>query len=91
MKIEQTCRLAGTGGGDCVYGAVRDVTSNDANGRRAATLCLRQTALTADRCFGAIGTILGGLATTREGRRALCDGVTPRAHREACFAGAGAL
>jgi mono/diheme cytochrome c family protein len=91
VRIEQICRLAGAESGDCVYGAVRDVTSNDANGRRAAKLCLRQTALTADHCFSAMGTILGGLATTREGRRALCDGVTPRAHRQACFAGAGAL
>jgi len=90
-QIERLCRLAGRQSDECMYGAVRDVTANDANGARAARLCGHQTALSADRCFSAIGSILGGLATTPEGRRALCAAVTPRPHRQACYGGAGAL
>jgi hypothetical protein len=57
---------------------------------RAAKLCLHQVELAPDRCFSAVGTILGGLATTREGRRSLCAGVSPQAYRQACYDGAGA-
>ena len=89
-QIERLCRLARPNGDECMYGAVRDVTSNDANGVRAAKLCLHQVELAADRCFSAVGTILGGLATTREGRRSLCAGVSPQAYRQACYDGAGA-
>jgi mono/diheme cytochrome c family protein len=91
IQIARICRLAGAQGDECMYGAVRDVTANDAGGARAAKLCVRQTSLSPDRCFGAIGTILGGLAKTREGRRSLCAGVSPQAYRRACYGGAGAL
>jgi hypothetical protein len=88
--IAQLCRLARPNSDECMYGAVRDVTSNDANGVRAAKLCLHQEELSADRCFAAIGTILGGLSTTPEGRRSLCADVSPQAYRQACYDGAGA-
>jgi mono/diheme cytochrome c family protein len=91
VRIAQLCGLAGSGSADCIYGAVRDVAANDANGVRAAKVCLQHTALSPYRCFAAVGSILGGLSTTRAGRRSLCAAVTPPAHRQACFNGAGAL
>jgi len=89
-QIERLCRLAGAEADQCLYGAVRDVTSNDPGGARAAKLCTHRTALGSARCSGAIGSILGGLATTRAGRRGLSAGVAPPRFRRACFDGAGA-
>jgi hypothetical protein len=91
VQIAQLCSLAATSSAECLYGAVRDLTANDAGGARAAKLCALHTSLSPARCFSAIGSILGGLATTREARRLLCRGVTPVPFRRSCFEGAAAL
>jgi mono/diheme cytochrome c family protein len=87
-RITLLCRSARSYADECLYGAVRDVTSNDANGRRAGRLCGLRTALDARRCFEGIGSILGGLANSRDGRRALCDESVPLGRRPACYRGA---
>jgi hypothetical protein len=90
-RIATLCRAAGRYANECLYGAVRDVVSNDAGGARAAKLCALRTALSAERCYSGIGTILGGLAVTKSARRALCDGSVPPRYRTACYGGAAAL
>jgi mono/diheme cytochrome c family protein len=89
-RIAAICRAAGRYANECDYGAVRDVASNDAGGARAAKLCVLRTALSAERCYSAIGSILGGLAVTAPARRALCDASTPPRYRRACYGGAAA-
>jgi cytochrome c553 len=90
-RISVLCAFAASSSDECLYGAVRDMTANDANGKRASTLCLMRIALGRGRCFEAIGSILGGLARERDGRRVLCDKSAPRAYRNACYRGAAAL
>jgi cytochrome c553 len=89
-KILDICGLAGDMNRECVYGAARDIVSNDAHPRRAKVLCDSAAAPLRPRCFEGIGTILGGMHTYREGRRAACLAVTRR-YAHPCFRGAVAL
>ena len=73
---------------ECVYGAVRDMTSNYAGGREASELCKRAHAAQRPRCFEGIGTILGELYTTPEESRAACGEITRRYVAD-CRRGAG--
>jgi cytochrome c553 len=88
-KIVATCRLAGTMERECIYGGSRDLTSNDAGPARATQMCLLAPAPTRSYCFYGIGTILGGFANDRAGRRARCDAV-PASYRRDCYRGARA-
>ncbi|MBA2461060.1 MAG: hypothetical protein H0V45_04725 [Actinobacteria bacterium] len=88
-RIIRLCALAGHGRADCVYGAARDVTANDAGGDRAAKLCRRVLAGERSRCFNGIGTIIGTLEVSIAGRRAACARFGERDAR-ACLRGAGA-
>jgi cytochrome c553 len=90
-QIVELCALAKRFADECLYGAVRDVASNDAAGTRASKLCLMHVALGPGRCFEAVGSILGGLANSRTGRRQLCDASAAPAYRTACYRGAAAL
>jgi cytochrome c553 len=87
-KILQICALAGTMERECVYGAARDITSNDAGGRRAARLCRNAAQHLRAYCFNGVGTILGGFSQYAEGRRAECVKVTKIYLRD-CLRGAG--
>jgi hypothetical protein len=89
-KILEICGLAGDMTGECIYGAARDVTSNDASPRRSKGLCERAAAQFRAYCFEGIGTILGGMHAFRDGRRKACREVTTRYFR-ACARGAVAL
>jgi hypothetical protein len=89
-KILEICALAGDMTGECIYGAARDVTSNDASPRRSKGLCERAAEQFRAYCFEGIGTILGGMHAFREGRRKACREVTTRYFR-ACARGAVAL
>jgi hypothetical protein len=75
--------------GECLYGAARDMTSNYANGERAAELCALAERPHRERCYFGIGTIIGSLEPTQAGRRAACAEVG-RAYAAACRRGAGA-
>jgi hypothetical protein len=75
---------------ECIYGAARDITSNDASPRRAKVLCESAAQRFRDYCFEGIGTIIGGFHAYREGRRAACRGVTTRYFQD-CARGAVAL
>jgi len=86
-KILDVCGLAGGMARECIYGAARDVTSNDASPRRAKGLCELAAVNVRAYCFEGIGTILGGMHADRAGRRAACKAVTTR-YFEACARGA---
>ena len=89
-KIVSICRVAGDMERECIYGAARDLTSNDANGRRAARMCQLAPASTRPDCFNGIGTILGGFKADSAGRREECGKVTPRRYLRDCYRGARA-
>jgi mono/diheme cytochrome c family protein len=88
-RIAGICRLAGSGEGDCLYGAARDITSNYADPRRAGELCSGARTRHRERCFLGIGTIIGSLEATDAARRAACRKVGAR-YAKACARGAGA-
>ncbi len=88
-RIVSICRVAGDMERECVYGAARDLTSNDANGIRAARMCSLAPAATRSYCFYGVGTILGGFKTSSEARRAECARLTRR-YLGDCARGAGA-
>jgi hypothetical protein len=75
---------------ECVYGAARDLTSQDSGPKRAAVLCREAAASVRELCFSGIGTILGGLYATEAEKRRACAAVSqlpgPKA---ACRSGAG--
>lgn len=87
-KILPLCRLAGANESDCIYGAARDIANNDADGRRAARFCDQVKASARAHCFEGVGTILGGLHTYAEERRAACAALTKRFLAD-CARGAG--
>jgi hypothetical protein len=66
------------GRSDCVYGAVRDIASNDAGGKRGRAYCAAVPEAYRGRCYNGLGTILVDL-----GRSAECSEV-PAAYRPHC-------
>jgi hypothetical protein len=89
-KILGICAQSGDMETECVYGAGRDLTSNDGGSQRSKVLCARASAPLEDYCFEGIGTILGGLYATVKEREASCVAVSPEpAPRAACRRGAG--
>jgi hypothetical protein len=89
-RILELCGLAGDMARECIYGAARDITSNDASPRRAKTLCDSAAARFRAYCFEGIGTIVGGFHVYRDARRAACREITRRYFRD-CARGAAAL
>jgi hypothetical protein len=87
-EIVRLCRLGGHWEDDCVYGAARDITSNDAGAERARVLCERAATSLKPTCFNGIGTILRGLSANEEEVRAACAAATTR-HLTSCLRGAG--
>lgn len=75
-QILGICALAGKLARECVYGAARDIVSNDAGPKRAIPLCEGAPAAARAYCYEGIGTILGGLHAYRDERRAACRAVT---------------
>jgi hypothetical protein len=89
-KILELCALGKDMTRECIYGAARDITSNDASPRRAKVLCESAAQQYRAYCFEGIGTIIGGFHAYREGRCAACREVTTRYFRD-CARGAVAL
>ena len=87
-EIVRLCDLAGRWETDCIYGAARDITSNDAGAERARHLCERADTALKDVCYDGIGTILRGLSASEEDVRAACAAATTR-YLAACLRGAG--
>jgi hypothetical protein len=87
--ILEHCAVAGNMEGDCIYGAARDIVSNDAGAAAASRFCALAPGGYRPRCFEGIGTILGNLYPSGEDRRKACAGVT-RTFYAACVRGARA-
>jgi hypothetical protein len=88
-EIVPLCRLAGRWESDCIYGAARDITSNDANASRSRELCEAADAPPLkDVCYDGIGTILRGLSASEDDVRAACAEATTR-YLASCLRGAG--
>jgi hypothetical protein len=90
-RPEQTlrhCLEAGNMAGECIYGAARDYANNFAGGREAARLCNLAPERYRDRCYEAIGTILGALNRFGPQRRAACAAVSPPRYLADCLRGA---
>ncbi len=89
-QILEICAKGGDMETECVYGAARDLTSNDGGSQRSKTLCAAAEQALQDYCFQGIGTILGGLYATSAERRSSCVLVSPSAAAQsACRVGAG--
>jgi cytochrome c553 len=86
-KVLTICRAAGSMERECIYGAARDITSNDAGASRSTHFCSTALQTTRSYCFYGIGTILGGLTNTPAARRATCD-IVPTRYRRNCYHGA---
>jgi hypothetical protein len=87
-EIVPLCELAGRWEVDCIYGAARDITSNDAGARRARVLCNRAEESLRPTCFNGIGTIVSGLSAREDEVRAACAAATTR-YLTDCLRGAG--
>ncbi len=86
-QILKICGYSGKLARECIYGAARDIVSNDAGPDRAVPLCEGSPAPSRAYCYEGIGTILGGLHAYRDERRAACRAVTKQ-YFAACTRGA---
>ena len=82
------CSLAGSGEGECLYGASRDYANNYAGGKQAAQLCNLSPLRYRGYCFEGVGTILGAINRLGPDRKAACNEVTPKRYRADCYRGA---
>jgi hypothetical protein len=87
-KIVRLCRLAERWQKECIYGAARDMTANDAGARRSPALCSAAPLEMRSRCFNGIGTILDGLNADEAETRADCAAAT-KLYVKSCLHGAG--
>lgn len=74
---------------DCTWGAARDMAATFSNGERASQLCNLLPATMQSTCYWQVGTILGAMRPTPDGRRKLCADITTR-YVEDCYKGATA-
>jgi hypothetical protein len=69
---------------ECIYGAVRDIVSNDAGATRAGKFCMKLDASLRSRCFNGAGTILADISASTAAHEAACRAVTKQ-YFEACM------
>jgi len=86
-RILDVCRVTGDMERECVYGAARDVTYNDAGVRRSKPLCDSASAPIRAYCWEGVGTILGSINRYAEQKKAACAAATKR-YYAACIRGA---
>jgi hypothetical protein len=88
-EVRRLCSLAASHERDCIYGAVRDMTSHFSDGTRAAGLCRSLQVDLRSICFNGVGTILGTISTDTAGRRRRCAAIKPGTYLADCLRGAG--
>lgn len=74
-QVWKLCTLGKEFAVSCVYGAVRDMASQDANGVRAARFCGIVPKTHRGRCFEGLGTILSDQVSDRANLAPLCRGL----------------
>jgi hypothetical protein len=84
-KILDLCGLAGSGEGDCLYGAARTVGDGFGlpGAKRAARLCAQADADQRASCFSGLGVVVGLLYPTDAARGAACARLAG-AHGRSC-------
>jgi hypothetical protein len=89
-RVVELCSKAGRDyWDDCIWGAARDMAATFSNGERASELCLLLPETMRSTCFWQVGTILGTMSPTADGRRQLCA-PAPKRYLGDCVAGASA-
>jgi hypothetical protein len=69
---------------ECIYGAVRDIVSNDAGATRAGRFCMLVAPDLRTRCFNGAGTILADISGSAEAHRKACEAITSQ-YLDACL------
>jgi hypothetical protein len=69
---------------ECVYGAIRDIVSNDAGAKRGAGFCMAIDESLRTRCFNGAGTILADISGSPEKHQAACEAITKQ-YLDACL------
>ena len=87
QRVFEACAVAGTMERECIYGAARDMTYNDAGTRRSKEMCDTAPAPLRAYCWQGIGTILGSFSRESQVTRAACRKATTR-YYAACIKGA---
>jgi hypothetical protein len=83
------CKVAGAWQGQCIYGAVRDMTSYFAGVEKPSAFCGIVGSAYKGLCYSGIGTIVGTLRGETTGRQAMCKAASPASFLSACLRGAG--
>ena len=87
-RIRAICARAGNGEKDCIIGASKDITSNDAGGERTVVFCRGVKPSLRGDCYEAMGVVVGGFHNTTEDRRKACRDLTgPGEYAERCAIG----
>jgi cytochrome c553 len=86
-RILAACRVTGDMERECIYGAARDVTYNDAGSKRSKELCDNAPRTIRGYCWNGIGTILGSINPTAKQKQAACAEATTQ-YYAACARGA---
>ena len=86
-RILGICRFGRDMAGECIYGAARDITYNDAGPRRAKLFCDGVPVHHRGYCWRGVGTIIGSLYRDDEQARAACRRATQPFYRD-CIEGA---
>jgi mono/diheme cytochrome c family protein len=88
-ELLQQCRKSGNMMRECIYGAVRDLTSQDVGPRRSRLVCDSASADMREYCYEGIGTIVGDIYMRERPRRNVCAQATSAERlRRACLRGA---
>ena len=87
-KARASCRLAGKGEGDCLYGVVREIVNSDAAPERGARFCTEVPKRHRQRCYSGVGSVSASLITDPAKMRAACRRLSGR-YARACMEGAG--
>jgi hypothetical protein len=88
-ELLQQCRKSGNMTRECIYGAVRDLTSQDVGPRRSRLVCDSASADMREYCYEGIGMIVGDIYMREGPRRNVCAQATSAERlRRACLRGA---
>jgi hypothetical protein len=87
-KARASCRLAGSGERDCLYGVVREIVNSDAAPERGARFCAQLESRYRAHCYSGVGSVLSSLITDPAKLRAACRRFGGR-HARSCEEGGG--
>ena len=86
-QILDICHFAGDMEDECIYGAARDLTYNDAGTKRAKPFCNSAPRRHRGYCWEGIGTLIGSFYRDESPKRAACHSATKTYYLD-CIKGA---